>query len=134
MREGAAGLHTNRKKPLGALSELIAAAAIHLGPYVVSLKTQIGIAVLVVMVWTVIRQQTLERRRQAALLAEVRSAREVQQVLVPEAVAPVEGFAISSLYWPAEEVGGDMFQVLPGDASDVLIVLADVSGKGLKAR
>jgi len=54
-------------------------------------------------------------------------------VLVPESVAPVEGFAISSLYWPAEEVGGDMFQVLPGDAGDVLIVLADVSGKGLKA-
>ncbi|MBB5057383.1 hypothetical protein HDF16_002068 [Granulicella aggregans] len=112
---------------------LIAAAAIHLGPYLVTLKTQIGIGVLVVMVWTVVRQQALERRQQAALLAEVQSAREVQQVLVPESVAPVEGFAISSLYWPAEEVGGDMFQVLPGDAGDVLIVLADVSGKGLKA-
>ena len=112
---------------------LIAGAAIHAGPYLVTLKTQIGIAVLVVMVWTVVRQQALERRQQAALLAEVKSAREVQQVLVPESVAPVEGFAISSLYWPAEEVGGDMFQVLPGDAGDVLIVLADVSGKGLKA-
>jgi Stage II sporulation protein E (SpoIIE) len=112
---------------------LIAGAAIHLGPYVVTLKTQLGIATLVVMVWTVFRQQALERRQQTALLAEVKSAREVQQVLVPESVAPVEGFAISSLYWPAEEVGGDMFQVLPGDAGDVLIVLADVSGKGLKA-
>jgi hypothetical protein len=112
---------------------LIDAAAVHLGPYNLSLKTQLGIAALVVMVWTVLRQQTLERRQQSALLAEVKSAREVQQVLVPEAVAPVEGFAISSLYWPAEEVGGDMFQVLPGDAGDVLIVLADVSGKGLKA-
>lgn len=112
---------------------LVANAAIHLGPYGITLKTQLGLVVLIVMVWTVVRQQALEQRQQSALRAEVKSAREVQQVLVPEAMEPVAGFAISSLYWPADEVGGDLFQVLPGNEGDVLIVLADVSGKGLKA-
>jgi serine phosphatase RsbU (regulator of sigma subunit) len=96
-------------------------------------RDQITAVLLVVLVWTVLRQQSKERRQQLALEAEIKSAKEVQQVLVPEAMEPVAGFAISTLYWPADEVGGDLFQVLPGPAGDVLIVLADVSGKGLKA-
>ena len=113
---------------------LISAAAIHLGPhYTLSLRDQIIAVMLVVMVWTVLRQQALDRKQQISLEAEVKSAKEVQQVLVPEAMEPVAGFAISSLYWPAEEVGGDLFQVLPGRDGDLVVVLADVSGKGLKA-
>ncbi|MBB5058253.1 hypothetical protein HDF16_002967 [Granulicella aggregans] len=109
-------------------------AALHFGPdYRLTLRGQIVAVMLVVMVWTVVRQQTIERRRQHVLEAEVKSAKEVQSVLVPEAMEPVAGFAISTLYWPAEEVGGDLFQVLPGKDGDVLVVLADVSGKGLKA-
>ena len=34
---------------------------------------------------------------------------------------------------PASEVGGDFFQVLPADDGSLLIVVGDVSGKGLKA-
>ncbi len=37
------------------------------------------------------------------------------------------------MYLPAQEVGGDFFQVLPGDDGSLLIVVGDVSGKGLKA-
>ena len=113
---------------------LVGKLTIHIGPdYVMGLRAQINLLLLVVLVWTVVRQQLKERAQQQKVEAEVKSAREVQQVLVPEAVAPVAGYAISSLYWPAEEVGGDMFQVIPGKDGDVLVVLADVSGKGLKA-
>jgi phosphoserine phosphatase RsbU/P len=53
--------------------------------------------------------------------------------VVPEEIPSVPGFAISGLYWPAREVGGEMFQLIPGNSGDVLILLADVSGRGLKA-
>jgi hypothetical protein len=112
----------------------IAKGTLHLGQdYTLNVRDQITALMLVVLVWTVLRQQGKTRRQQLVLEAEVKSAKEVQQVLVPEAMEPVAGFAISTLYWPAEEVGGDLFQVLPGNDGDVLIVLADVSGKGLKA-
>jgi hypothetical protein len=109
------------------------AAMIHLGPYSLSLHGQLEALVLVVLVATIYRVQVQERRRQMFVESEMRSAREIQSVLVPEETPAIPGFAIGSLYWPAGEVGGDMFQVLPGDNGDVTVVLADVSGKGLKA-
>jgi len=116
------------------IAAILRKATIHIGNnYVIGLRGQISGLLLVVFMWTVIRQQMQERRKQEKVEAEVKSAREVQQVLVPEDVPPVPGFAISSLYWPAEEVGGDLFQIIPGSDGDVLVVLADVSGKGLKA-
>jgi hypothetical protein len=110
-----------------------AAGTIHLGPYSINLINELQALVLVVLVATIYRVQVQERRRQLFVESEMRSAREIQSVLVPEETPAVPGFAIGSLYWPAGEVGGDMFQVLPGREGDVLIVIADVSGKGLKA-
>jgi serine phosphatase RsbU (regulator of sigma subunit) len=40
---------------------------------------------------------------------------------------------VDSIYLPDSEVGGDFFQILPGDDGSLLIVVGDVSGKGLKA-
>jgi hypothetical protein len=111
----------------------IPAATIHLGPYNLNVYGQLQAIVLVVLVATIYREQNRERNRQLFVESELKSAQEIQNVLVPEETPSVPGFAISSLYWPAGEVGGDMFQVIPGVAGDVLIVLADVSGKGLKA-
>jgi serine phosphatase RsbU (regulator of sigma subunit) len=69
----------------------------------------------------------------AALAGEMRAARIVQQVLIPEAMPSVPGFAIESVYEPAGEVGGDFFQIIPTDSGGVLIVIGDVSGKGMPA-
>jgi hypothetical protein len=73
---------------------------------------------------------TTQRER---LTAELEAARTVQQILVPEEIPPIAGFAISSVYHPAGEVGGDFFQILPARSGGVLIVLGDVSGKGMPA-
>lgn len=78
----------------------------------------------------------ISRRRKAVLEQELASARELQEVLIPEKPPTLPGFAISSAYHPALEVGGDFFQIIPleGPASgSTLIVLGDVSGKGLRA-
>jgi hypothetical protein len=113
--------------------ELFAALTIHLGPYNFTFNGQLQLVVLIVLIATITREQVRERNRQLFIESELKSAHEVQSVLVPEETPSIPGFDISSLYWPAGEVGGDMFQVIPGPSNDVLIILADVSGKGLKA-
>jgi uncharacterized protein (DUF2062 family) len=76
--------------------------------------------------------QSLKRKRRMAL--DVKAAQEVQQVILPEAWMKVPGLTIESEYRPANEVGGDFFQVIPHPSDgSVLIVAGDVTGKGLKA-
>jgi Stage II sporulation protein E (SpoIIE) len=104
-----------------------------LGDYRFDMRPILGALLFVTLVFTVAREQYLERRRQARMEMEVRSAREVQQVLVPEAVPAVPGFAIDSVYKPAAELGGDFFQVISLPDASTLMVIGDVSGKGLKA-
>ena len=43
------------------------------------------------------------------------------------------GYGIESVYRPAAEVGGDYFQVIPLKSGRTLVVIGDVSGKGLRA-
>jgi hypothetical protein len=71
--------------------------------------------------------------RQSVMERELQSAREVQQVLVPEMLPALEGFAVTSAYQPAMEVGGDFFQIIPNPDGSTIVALGDVSGKGLKA-
>jgi phosphoserine phosphatase RsbU/P len=72
-------------------------------------------------------------RLQAVLEGEIEAARQVQEVILPEAVETIPGFRIESVYAPARQVGGDFFQILPIDESDLLLVIGDVAGKGLPA-
>ena len=81
-----------------------------------------------------------EARRYAKTLAEkavldgeMAAAREVQRVMVPEKLPSVSGYAIESVYRPAAEVGGDFFQVIRMGSGRTLLVIGDVSGKGLSA-
>jgi serine phosphatase RsbU (regulator of sigma subunit) len=92
-----------------------------------------SIFLLASIVYAVYRHSVEKRRRQIALEHEFTSAREVQQVLIPEILPTVPGFAVTSAYRPAQEVGGDFFQIIPLEGESTLIVLGDVSGKGLKA-
>ena len=72
--------------------------------------------------------------RQGALEQELRSAQELQQVLIPELLPSLSGYSVTSAYVPAQQVGGDFFQVIPaGPGGASWLVLGDVSGKGLRA-
>jgi serine phosphatase RsbU (regulator of sigma subunit) len=67
---------------------------------------------------------------------EFRDAQELQRLLIPEAQPSIPGFELTSCYRPAQEVGGDFFQVIPlegGSGGSTLLILGDVSGKGLQA-
>ncbi len=72
-------------------------------------------------------------REQARSAAELEAGRNMQSLMVPIEPPSTPGFAVESVYVPASEVGGDFFQVLPDQDGSLLIVVGDVSGKGLKA-
>ena len=52
---------------------------------------------------------------------------------MPASLPELAGFHLEAAYLPAQEVGGDFYQVLQQADGFALIVVGDVSGKGLKA-
>jgi len=99
----------------------------------INLLLLIRTLLFVSIVYAVIRYSIDNRRRQAAMEQEFQNARELQKVLVPDTLPAVPGFTLTSAYRPAQEVGGDFFQIIPLEGGGTLVILGDVSGKGLKA-
>lgn len=102
----------------------------------ISIVPLLEMLLLLAIVFAVYRYSLEDRRRQIAMQQEFRSAQEVQQALIPEAEERVPGFILTSSYVPAAEVGGDFFQLIPAQGEyegSTLVLMGDVSGKGLKA-
>ena len=76
---------------------------------------------------------TRARRHEAWLAGEFEAARQIQQVLLPDQQDQCPGFKVECIYQPAQQVGGDFFQQIGDDQCGMLIVVGDVSGKGLPA-
>jgi hypothetical protein len=85
------------------------------------------------IVYAVYRSIAEQGERQVRLEQELQSAQELQRVLVPEVLPALEGYAVTSAYQPAQQVGGDFFQLIAQSDGSALLVIGDVSGKGLKA-
>jgi len=92
-----------------------------------------AILLFVAIIYAVYRYALEQQARQNVLEREIQSAREIQQVLIPETLPSLRGYAVTSAYQPALEVGGDFFQMLPRQDGSTIVALGDVSGKGLKA-
>jgi hypothetical protein len=94
-----------------------------------------AIVMLIAMTFRLRRIQNRNREVEQ----EIAAARSVQQILIPDQLPTIPGLRIESAYLPAQEVGGDFFQILPllnsadPQKPSAFIVLGDVSGKGLKA-
>ncbi len=102
-------------------------------PYTMHPAVLAELLFLLAMLAFLIRRFTLARRREERWEGALEAARQVQQILLPEAIPQFEGFAIDCLYRPAELVGGDFFQILPAADGDLVIIFGDVAGKGLPA-
>lgn len=87
------------------------------------------LAVLVILV----RRYARSRQEEERLESELEAARAVQSVLIPTNVPSIPGFSVETVYRPASQVGGDFFQIIPIPAGGALIVIGDVSGKGMPA-
>ncbi len=79
------------------------------------------------------RRHIRAQAEKATLESEMVAAREVQRAMVPLDLPQVNGYSIESVYLPAADVGGDFFQVIPLKSGRTLVVIGDVSGKGLGA-
>jgi phosphoserine phosphatase RsbU/P len=79
-----------------------------------------------------LRRMWRDWRRAQELSMEFEAASQMQRLLVPPAVG-APGFTLASVYLPAQQVGGDFFWTVPGSDGSLLVVVGDVSGKGLKA-
>jgi serine phosphatase RsbU (regulator of sigma subunit) len=71
------------------------------------------------------------------LYAEQRTiAQTLQHALLPDDLPRIQGGEASARYEPGErgvEIGGDWYDVIPLDGRRLLIVVGDVSGRGLRA-
>lgn len=103
------------------------------GPFSVSLNYLSGILSTLSLALIMLLRSTRMIRRQAMLEGELAAAQQVQQVLLPEDVEMVPGFTVESVYQPAQQVGGDFFQILPAGQGGLLVIVGDVAGKGLPA-
>lgn len=78
-------------------------------------------------------QQQRETAREQARSRELTDAREIQRRLLPREIPQLAGCEIAAAWQPAQEVGGDYFDVIKFDEHRVALCIADVMGKGLPA-
>ena len=105
-----------------------------------AMATQQGLAraitgLLFPLVMTILMNQRsarllVERER---LSGELASAAEVQSLLLTSLPTAGDLYRIEPVYLPASEVGGDFYQVLERAGGSRIVLVGDVSGKGLKA-
>lgn len=101
--------------------------------YAIPLSTYVNYIFFLVILRFLVQRTVNIARENGRSAAELEAARSVQQVLIPDEVPTIPGFAIQSVYKPAGQVGGDFFQILPAKNGGVLVVIGDVSGKGMPA-
>jgi HAMP domain-containing protein len=62
---------------------------------------------------------------------ELQIAHDLQVMLLPKKIPTPRGYSLAAHYEPALEVSGDYYDVIPLDAGRMVIILGDVSGKGV---
>lgn len=78
------------------------------------------------------RNARLQSERQR-LGRELESAAEVQSLLLTSVPNTGDSWQIKPVYLPASEVGGDFYRIFAAGNAAILVVVGDVSGKGLRA-
>ena len=80
-----------------------------------------------------VRQQQQEARERERLAHELRVARIIQQTLLPHEVPELNGWELAAHWEPASEVGGDFYDFIPLPDGRMVILIADVTDKGVPA-
>jgi sigma-B regulation protein RsbU (phosphoserine phosphatase) len=102
-------------------------------PFPIQVRDLLAAFVLLAFVLVLLNRFARIRSEHARITADMRAARSIQHLLIPDVLPVIPGLKIEAAYHPAQEVGGDFFQVMPVQSGKTLIVLGDVSGKGLPA-
>jgi len=71
---------------------------------------------------------------QARIIQEdLHRAERIQHALLPHAMPKVPGFAVSVLYHPSQNIGGDLYDVVPCGEGCMAFTIADAAGHGVSA-
>jgi sigma-B regulation protein RsbU (phosphoserine phosphatase) len=74
-----------------------------------------------------------ERQAKEVLEAELKVACQIQNQLLPAGLPRIEGYSLSAFQAQCKAVGGDLYDVAQLADGSFLLLLADVSGKGMGA-
>jgi len=93
----------------------------------------LALVVAVLAVRRFLRNQVRQELDRQTIQLDLEQASELQQhVLIPDEIQSAD-FNVEARYQPAQSVGGDFFQTLPGRDGNLLVLIGDVSGKGISA-
>lgn len=75
-------------------------------------------------------EESLQKQK---LEQELGIARQVQETILPGREIKIKGVDFGALYFPARFVGGDFYDIITPDDDNFLMVIGDVSNKGIPA-
>jgi hypothetical protein len=103
------------------------------GPFVIDSRSVAGIVFIFVTLLVLYLRYRDEQDRQAAMDQDLAAARRMQEQLLAGSAENPAGFAVDAVYRPAREVGGDFYRMQSLEDGSLLVMVGDVSGKGLDA-
>lgn len=105
-----------------------------LGIYVGNFSDFLTLAIIIALsLRRFLKTQVRESAEREAIHRDLEQAQQLQQnVLIPEAIQS-PAFIVETEYRPAQKVGGDFFQTLTRSDGTLLVIIGDVSGKGVSA-
>jgi phosphoserine phosphatase RsbU/P len=103
------------------------------GPFRIDLRSVTGVAFVFVTLLVLYLRYRDEQARQAAIDQDLAAARRMQELLLAGSETNPAGFKVDAVYRPAREVGGDFYRTVPLQDGSLLVIVGDVSGKGLDA-
>jgi len=97
------------------------------------LGTLAGYAAPAMRVGQLVRQQENEARQRERIEQELKVAQLIQQQFLPKALPDLPTWDLAAFYRPARTVGGDFYDFLELPDGRVLVVVGDVTDKGVPA-
>ena len=97
------------------------------------LSSLAGYAAPAARVGQLVRQQEEEARQRERIEQELKIAQIIQQQFLPKSIPELPGWHVAAFYRPARSVGGDFYDFIPLPDGRVMVVVGDVTGKGIPA-
>lgn len=95
---------------------------------------EIGFLVFIATLGYVVARRQIDQGRQlTAIDQELRTARSIQESILPRALPCLDGLDLAARYVPMTAIGGDFYEFLPVDRQRIGVLVADVSGHGVPA-
>ena len=103
------------------------------GPFQVDLRSVPAVLFVFVTLLVLYLRYRDEQARQVVVDQDLAAAQRMQKQLLAGGGRIPAGFAVDTVYRPAREVGGDFYRTVALEGDSLLVIVGDVSGKGLDA-